>query len=566
MTRNPIRLFFALCAAAPFLAAQPDPQRLVPPGDSPLLQSPTFPQQAFFRQYFGKEIPRVDLLPPVRFQDFLIGDKLELSLRSYLELVLANNTDVTIQRLSVERFKNAITRSYGRFDPQFFASFSAIRARQQANSIIQGANVLSTLNQPFAANYSQTLESGTDFQVGFNARKTSTNDAFTTFNPAITSALNVQFSQPLWRNRGSYVNRIPVMIASSRLRRSEYDMKDQLIQILQRAELAYWQVVQMREFLRVQEGSLQVAGEFLKRSQRELELGAISALDIYQPQQNYANAEVRVTQARYQLQQAEDQLRRQMAADLDPEIRNLPIVLTETVQTPSDDRPLDKELYVETAYQKRPDLRAQLQDLDVDDLNYQQAKNALKPDFALTGQFTSNGRGGNFIPRSNNLGTGITLANQLIPGGFGDALNYVFGFDFPTYQMGLQLRLPLRNRAAQADLADAVVSKRLNSLRARNIQQAIRQDVLNAVTRVESSRAGVKLAQVALDFSLKRLDAEQKRYDLGVSTIFLLIQAQQDLISAQAEVVTQSVQYRRDLLNLERVTGNLLESRGVVVE
>jgi HAE1 family hydrophobic/amphiphilic exporter-1 len=356
------------------------------------------------------------------------------------------------------------------------------------------------------------------------------------------------------------------MIATSRLRRSEYDMRDQLLQILQRAELSYWQVIQAREFLRVQEGSLQVAGEFLKRAQRELELGAISALDIYQPQQNYANADVRVTQARYQLQQAEDQLRRQMAADLDPEIRSLPIVLTENVQAPTDDRPLDKEQYVEMAYQKRPDLRAQLQDLDVDDLSYQQAKNRLKPDFALTGAFTSSGRGGNFIPRTNNLGTGVTLANQLIPGGIGDALNYVFGFDFPTYQMGLQLRFPLRDRAAQADLADAVVSKRINSLRARNIQQQIRQEVLNAVTRVESSRAGVKLAQVALDFSLKRLDAEQKRYDLGVSTIFLLIQAQQDLITAQSEVVTQSVQYKRDLLNLERVAGTLLESRGVVVE
>ncbi|MEZ5354956.1 MAG: TolC family protein [Bryobacteraceae bacterium] len=560
-----IRLFFAL-GASTFLAAQPDPQRLVPPSTSPLLQAPTFPKKAFFRQYFGKELPRVDLLPPVRFQDFVIGDKLELSLRSYLELVLANNTDVQVQRLSVERFKNAITRSYGRFDPSVFASFSAVRAKQQSNSLIQGANVLSTLNQPFAANYSQTLESGTDVQVGFNARKNSTNDAFATFNPTITSGLNVNFTQPLWRNRGNYVNRIPIMIATSRLRRSEYDMRDQLLQILQRAELAYWQVIQARESLRVQEGSLQVSGEFLKRSQRELELGAISALDIYQPQQNYANAEVRVTQARYQLQQAEDQLRRQMAADLDPDIRTLPITLTETVQAPSDDRPLDKEQYVELAFQKRPDLRAQLQDLDVDDLSYQQAKNRLKPDFALTGAFTSNGRGGNFIPRTNTLGTGVTTASQLIPGGFGDALNYVFGFDFPTYQMGLQLRFPLRDRAAQADLADAVVSKRINSLRARNIQQTIRQDVLNAATRVESSRAGVKLAQVALDFSLKRLDAEQKRYDLGVSTIFLLIQAQQDLITAQSEVVTQSVQYRRDLLNLERVTGNLLEARGVVVE
>jgi outer membrane protein TolC len=547
------------------LAALAPAQEFVRPPEQ-LTMAPTFPERNFFRQYFGQEVPRVDLLPPVRLADFLVGDHLELSMRSYLELVLANNTEIDIQRMSVERFRNAILRAYAPFDPDFLTSFQATRQKQQSNSIIQGANVLSTLSQPFLANYSQTLESGTQYQVGFNARKFSTNDAFATFNPSITSGLNLQFTQPLWRNRGTYVNRIPIMVATSRLRQGEYDIQDQLLQILQRAELAYWQVIQMRESLRVQESFLEVSKKFLDRSRRELELGAISALDIYQPEQNAANAEVRVTQARYNLQQAEDAMRRQIGADLDPDFRNVPIVLTETVLPPADDQPLDKEKYVELAYEKRPDLKSQLQMLDIDDLNYRQAKNRLKPDLALTGQFTSNGRGGNFIPRSNNLGTGITLSNQLIPGGFGDAIGHVFDFNFPTYMMGLTLRLPLRDRAAQADLADAAVSKRLNSLRARAVQQQIRLDVLNAVTRVESSRAGVKLAQVALDFSQKRLDAEQRKYDLGVSTIFLLIQAQQDLVSAQSEVVTQSVGYRRDLLNLLRVSGTLLEERGVVVE
>lgn len=90
--------------------------------------------------------------------------------------------------------------------------------------------------------------------------------------------------------------------------------------------------------------------------------------------------------------------------------------------------------------------------------------------------------------------------------------------------------------------------------------------MLNAVNQVENSRASVKLAQVRLDFSQKRVEAEQKRYDLGVTTIFFVIQAQNDLVSAQADLVQQSVQYRRNLLNLERVTGQLLETRGVVID
>ena len=531
-----------------------------------LLPSPRFPDAAFFRQSFSRELPRVEINPPVRLSDFAVGDHLELSLRSYIELVLANNTDIQVQRLSIETSRNAITRAYGRFDPSVVTSFSATRANQQSTNILQGANNLRTLNQPFSFAYDQTLPSGTSYQVGFTTSKSATNDQFSTFNPSITSGLRMQFSQPLLRNRGGYANRIPIMVARSRLRQTEYNLNDTLIRLLQQAELAYWNVIDSRESLQVQEKGLSVQAQFLKRSQRELELGAISALDIYQPQQSYATQEVAVTQARYRLQQTEDVLRRQMGADMNPEFRNMPIVLTESAMPPTDERPLDKESYVETAYRYRTDLKAQLQSLDIDDLNYRTAQNRLQPDFSLGGIYLSNGRGGNFIPRTTAIGSTAGASSSIVYGGLTDALGHVFGFDFPTYTFSLTLRLPIRDRVAQADLADATVSKRLDSLRARSLEQTIRLDVLNAITQVENSRASVKLAEVALDFSQKRLDAEQKKYDLGVTTIFFLLDAQNSLTSAQANVVRQSVDYRRNLLSLLRVTGTLLEERGVAVQ
>ena len=528
--------------------------------------APKFPDGAFFRQGFGRELPRVEIQAPVRLQDFVVDGKLELSLQRYLELVMANNPDIEIQRMSVELFKNNITRQFGRFDPFFQGSFNATRSTSPTNSILAGANTLSQLSQPFNAAYTQTLENGTQFNVGFGAIKTSTNDSFATFNPNITSFVRMGFIQPLLRDRGAYVNKLPIMVARSRLRQGEYNLRDTLLGLIQRAELAYWQVIQARESLKVQEAALDINGKLLKRNQRELELGAISALEIYQPQADYASTEVRVTQARYALQQAEDALRRQMGADVDVSYRNMPIVLTENVAPPGDDKPLDKEFFVETAYRLRPDLKAQIQSLDIDDLSYKTAKNRLAPDLSLTGTYTGNGRGGNFIPRVNNLGSGVSVASQLMPGGISDALTQVFAFNYPTYAMGLTLRLPLRDRAGQADLADAVLSKRLDGLRARSLEQNIRVDVLNAVTRVESSRAGVLQSQITVNFAQQRLDAEQKRYDLGVTTIFFVLDATRFLFQAQADLVTQSVQYRRDLLNLMRTTGTLLEDRGVVVD
>jgi len=153
-----------------------------------------------------------------------------------------------------------------------------------------------------------------------------------------------------------------------------------------------------------------------------------------------------------------------------------------------------------------------------------------------------------------------------IPGGFGDALSQMFGFGFPVYSFGVQLRLPIRNRRAAADLADAMIQKRRDTLEVRNVEQQARLEVLQAVSQVEASKANVRLAAIAQDFAQKRYDAEQKKYDLGTSQIFFVLQAQQDLVNAQATLVRESVNYRRNQMTLLRRTGQLLEERGVVVD
>jgi len=526
--------------------------------------APAFPKAAYFRTHFSTPDTRVDLQPPVRFEDFRVNGGLELSLRSYLELVLANNTDIAIQRLNLEAPRNAIMRAFGTFDPTFTSSFNAQRQKSASTSVLQGATLLSSLSQRLNTGYQQTLESGTQFNVNLNGTKDSSNDAFRTFNPALNATMLLGFTQPLLRNRGASMARLPIMVARSQLRRSEYDLRDQLMRLIAAAETAYWDVVDARENLKVQQDYLKLSDVSLKRSQRELELGAISPLEIYRPQQQYANAEIAVSRLQFQLAQREDALRRQMGADLHPEIRKLPIVLTETVSPMFDARPYDQEALVESALATRPDLRSQLQTLDVDELQIKQTTNNLRPDLSLTGTYSAQGRGGTFYERSNVFGQSQLV--RVVPGGIGDAMDQLFGFNLPTYAFGLTLRLPLRDRARHADLADALVRKKIDSLRARNLEQLIRLDVLNAINQVEAAKAGVQLARVALDFAQKQVEAEQKRYDLGVTIMYFVLQAQTELAQAQSELVRNSIGYRRNVLALLRVTGQLLDERGVIVQ
>jgi len=260
-------------------------------------------------------------------------------------------------------------------------------------------------------------------------------------------------------------------------------------------------------------------------------------------------------------------LRKQISADLDPDIRKLPVVLTDSAEMPLESINYDNEQSIQLAMQNRPDLKQAIQTLDVDDLGIQQAHNALLPNLALIGNYTVNGRGGTFVSPTNVLNptTGFS-SPTIIPGGLGDALSQMFGLGFSSYQLGLRLNFPIKSRAASADMADAVTRKRQDALTLRTTQQGIRLDILNAITNVESSKESVKLAKIARDFAQKALDAENKKYELGTELSQNVLLAQNALAQAESTVVTNQIALRKNLLNLLVKIGNLLDERGIVIQ
>lgn len=530
-------------------------------------QMSSFPKPSYFRETFSKSQSKVELKDPVRLKDFVAGGKLELSLKDYLALVMSNNTDIQLQMLSLETPKNAIQRAFGAWDPRATASFTTARATTPPTSALDGATELKTLSQPLAMSVSQTLPEGINYTVAWGGIKSTSNSTFNNYNPALSSNLSIAFSQPLLQNRGVYVNRLNLMSARSRLKINEFGLKGTMLNLVSNAESAYWDVVSARESLKVAVGARDVSAEFLKLSEKQLELGALSPLDIYNPQQQLATNEVSVAQARFTLTQREDTLRKQISADLDPQVRNLPLVLTDSADMPLESIMFDREQSIQLAIQARPDLKQAVQTLDVDDLSIQSSRNALLPNLALTGNYTVNGRGGVLLRRTNVFDQGVASSVLTsIPGGVTDALGQMFGFGFSSYQLGLRLTLPIRNRAASADMADAMVRKKQDTLTVRNTQQNIRLDILNAITNVESSKESVKLAKVARDFAQKALDAENRKYELGTELSQNVLLAQNALAQSESTVVTNQIALRKNLLNLLVKIGTLLDERGIVIQ
>ena len=525
-------------------------------------QFATFPAQDYFREQWQPAPYDIEIDTVGNLEDYVVDGKLELSLRNYLELVMANHPNVQIQVINVLEQENAIQSALSPFDPNLTLNFNANRGTNPSQDVLQGGAVVSTLRQDGGFTYRQLLDTGLNYTVGFTGLKNASSSAFRTFNPSIQDTLLFRLSQPLLRGRGRGIQRIPVMIAESRHDITRAQAINRIIVLIAQAENTYWQVVSNREALTVQENNLELRNAFLQRSQRELELGAISRLDIYQPEQNFANAQVSVTRARYRLQQSEDRVRRQIAADLDPEIRNLPQVLTESADPPIYMPSFEPEEAIRKALAFRPEVRQSRKNLEIDDYNIRRYTNAQRPDLSLTASYSATGLGGNLYETSLLGGT----SRLLEAGGFPAAMNQLFQFAFPTYSVGVTLDLPLRNRRAAADLANSALSKKRNMYQLRSLEQDIRLEVLNAITGVELSKAAIQQAAVALDFSQKRLDAEQQKYDLGVSTAFIVLDAQDDLVQSESDLLQESIGYRQAMVTLLQATGELLAERGVHVE
>jgi outer membrane protein TolC len=533
-----------------------------------LAQTSSFPKPSYFRETFQRTQTKVELKDPVRLKDFVADGKLELSLKHFLELVMANNTDIQLQLISLEIPKNNILAAFGVWDPRAQASFATTRSTTvptNATTAQNAASLTKSLNQPYNLQYAQTLPEGLSYTASFSGVKNSQTNSYNNYNPSLTANMRFSVTQPLIQNRGSYVNRIPLMTAQSNFRISEYALRQQLLTLVNTAETAYWNVISSRENVRVAESGQNNASEFLKYMQKELELGALSPLDIYNPEQSLANAELSVSQAKFALAQAEDTLRHQMGADLDPDVRKLPLSLTESVDLgAADSLPVDREQAVAKALANHPAVKQATQRLDVDDLGIQSAKNGLLPNLSFSMYYQSNGTGGMYNPGFSTI-TGAGAASTVIPGGIADALDQMFGFGYPAYYAGLTLNLPIKNRAASAAMATATVQKKVDMLNLRNQEQAIRLNILTGVTKLEGAKEQLKLAKTAMDFAQKNLDAENTKFQLGTEINQNVINAQNVLVQAESAVVTNQIGVRLNLLNLLTQTGELLDERGIVV-
>jgi HAE1 family hydrophobic/amphiphilic exporter-1 len=527
----------------------------VTPKVTPLQEVPT---KISTGNLFHRPATPVHVQGPSRVDEFVVNGKLRLGLEDAILLTLLNNSDVNVDRAQFDLSQFAVQRARAPFDPLFVAGFTPTRSTSPSASSLNGASTLSTLNQASTTGFSQTFQSGTGVSVGMTSTRFTTNSSFATVNPSFTSGLTFSVSQPLLRRFGFFTNRAPIIIAQRGVRQSRANFESQLNDTVQRVINQYWDVVQARKTLEVLKKSLELAEASYQRDKRALELGALPPLDIYRSESQVAQRKVPVIQAEYSLKQSENTLRQTIGADLDARAGALDLELTEPADTNGKLEIVDLQESLANALKNRPEIEAQNQQLAIDDTNAKLAANNLRPDVNFSASYTSSGLGGMVF--DNSTGTPVLVSN----GGFGDSFSQLGGFSFPTYSMSLQLRFPIRNSAAAADLGTALVSKRRSIYQMRGLQQTIVTEVKNAVHDLEQAELVITAAQESRDLAAKNLAAEERKYQLGAQTIFFVLDAQNQLSQAEQSLVQAQISYQKALAGVDHSTGSLLAKHKMI--
>jgi outer membrane protein len=499
----------------------------------------------------GHQKPAAPLPAPQGLQDHVANGKLALSLDDSIRLALSNNTDIRLDRSQIEFAQNNLHRAHGPFDPLVTSSFADNRTKSPTITQIQGAPVLDTLVQTTTLGFAQTFQTGTNFQTTFSTNKLSTNDSLSLVNPSIASDLQFTVSQPLLRNFGLFPNRAPILIAQRNLNQARAVFQGEVNDIILQAVANYWSVILARESLTVQRKSFEEAQKSYDHDKKALGLGALPPLDIYRSESQVASRRVGVIQAEYALKQTEDQFRRVIGADLDPAFRVLDLELTDQPEPLGSLPGTDIATTLTRALANRPELEATRQQLSGDELSIRLAHNSLKPDLELSGFYSGNGLGGN----------STTLGNT----GLGTSLNQVFHFTYPAYGASLSLNLPIRNHSAEANLADADVSRRRDQYQQRRTTQNITLEVINAVHALEQAKLSMEASKVALDLAQKSLHADERKYELGAETVFFVLDAQTQLALAELNLIQAQVNFQIAVAQLDHATGDLLEHHHVQI-
>lgn len=491
---------------------------------------------------------------PIEEQGELLLDAaapaLELSLDEAIAIALERNLDLLVQRYDYRDSELGIVGNQGIFDLRLNGTLFAQDRQNPTFSEIQSSQ---SESQSLTAGLAQLFSTGADLSVSwFNGRA---EDNRSLINPTFSSSLNFQLDQPLLQNFGSLPTRRGI-----RLARLDNDISLEQLELqasftILDVENAYWNLIDAREQLVVAREALALAQELHERNKIEVEVGTRAPLELVQSEATIALREEEIIQAETTLGDAEDELRRLL--NLPPDLWTTPIEPTTEAEIPT--VAIDLEESIETAMAERPELASQRLLVERAEVDAAFFHNQKLPGLDLQIRYGSAGTVGRGELRDPVTGE----IEDVFEDNLGDAIEQVANRDFTTWSAQLVFSYPLQNRAGKANSASADVNLDRTEVQLAALEQDILAEVRSAVRQVNSAAQQIQSARVSRRLQERNLEAEQKRYENGMSTSFQVTEIQEDLTQARSREVSALTRYRTALAAYYQAVGKLLDESGV---
>jgi outer membrane protein len=619
--QSPVAVFCALLMAMPTASfAQQQDSKTKREDTTPRLESESPHWYSPFTNRFDpKVVPPINVSNSNRLDSLLRGGRLYLSLQDAIALALENNIDIEVQRygyliadqnlkgaqagggagnVSTAVATGAASAAAGaggagggaggggaggagvavggggagipNLDPVLSGTLQwAHNTTPQNNTITTGTT--SSINTNKIANFSlsQGFLTGTTATLGYNNTNTEANAFLNNYNPTTNSNLDLQVTQHLLQGFGLAINTRNIRVAKNNVRVNDLTFQQQVISTVANVVTLYWNLVSYIANVDVAQQAVNYSQKLYEDNQKQVQIGTLAPVEVTR-----ALAEVKTDQktlitAQTNVLQQEIILKNALSRNgvASPSLADAHVVPTDRIRLPDKEPVQIISDLVDTALQHRPDLAQTRIQLDNSKINLTGTRASMLPTLDFVGDTRNSALSGNVNTLRNSQG--LLPNHQTDPffvGGYGNVLGQLFGRNFPTYSVAAQLNIPLRNRAAQANMAVAQLQLRQSELQLTKSISQVRVDVNNALIAVTNARASEDAALESVNLEEQLLDAEKKKLDAGTSTTLNVILVQRDLATAQIAEVQARAAYALAKLQLDQALGTVLDSNSVIID
>jgi outer membrane protein len=481
------------------------------------------------------------------------GPRVPLTLDEAVKLALDHNLDIAVARLNPPTYDLSIASLRSIYSPTVTSTITTQSTTNPGNSTLNGVAAgsgITTGAQNFNGGLAQSLtKGGGNFSVAVNNARNTTTSPTTLFNPLYQPNWSGSYTQPLLRNFRIDNTREQLVVTKLNQDISDIQLQATITNTAANVRNAYWDYVFAIQSVEVAQQSLNLANELVRNNQTKVQIGTLAPIDVVQAQSQAAQQRQVLVTAQGTARTAEIALKRIIVSGTDDPLWTSTI---DPVDRPSfQAEAIDVGAATQKALSTRTDVLQAKKNLAVNDVTLKFLSDQTKPQADFLGTYGLQGQGGTqFL----STGTGITrVVTGTIPGGYADALSTLFKRNYPRWTASVNFSYPLGMSAQKAAIARAKIQENQVDAQLKQIDLLVASDVSNAAVNVQNGAERVQAAQAARDLAQQQLNAENSKFAVGMSTNFLIVQAQRDLATAQTNELQAILAYRKALVEFDRV-------------